>query len=128
MAFNVLAHNRDDHVKNFAFIVDGNDGWKLSPAFDLTFSTGMGGEHTTSVSGQGHPALENLLKVGAKFHMANAVQIVGEVRYAVAQWAALAKKWKVTDTSTATIQDALSKVDQQFQKAPMQPYSQPRRK
>ncbi len=44
MVFNVLAHNRDDHVKNFAFILDDRSGeWSLTPAYDLTFTTGPGG-------------------------------------------------------------------------------------
>jgi serine/threonine-protein kinase HipA len=36
MAFNILAENFDDHLRNFAFIHDGN-GWRLSPAYDLTY-------------------------------------------------------------------------------------------
>ena len=39
MCFNVFAHNRDDHSKNFSFIYDEElKKWKLSPAYDLTFS------------------------------------------------------------------------------------------
>jgi serine/threonine-protein kinase HipA len=38
MVFNVLAHNRDDHVRNFAFTMDARSEWRLSPAYDLTFS------------------------------------------------------------------------------------------
>jgi len=53
MVFNVLMHNRDDHVKNFAFILNKNDDWVVSPAFDLTFSNGPGGQHQTSVDGFG---------------------------------------------------------------------------
>ena len=30
--FNVLAHNRDDHAKNFSFLLDARDDWVLSPA------------------------------------------------------------------------------------------------
>jgi serine/threonine-protein kinase HipA len=37
-AFNVFAHNRDDHAKNFCFLMDPDGKWKVSPAFDLTFS------------------------------------------------------------------------------------------
>ncbi|MFZ4539583.1 type II toxin-antitoxin system HipA family toxin [Propionivibrio sp.] len=122
MAFNVLAHNRDDHVKNFAFLFSKETGWKLSPAFDLTFSAGMGGEHMTSVSGKGHPVLQDVLKVGGKFHIANALQIIGEVRCAVSQWTAIAKKWKLGDESASMVQAAISKVDKGFAEAPMKPY------
>lgn len=51
--FNVLMHNRDDHSRNFAFRLDEQGLWKLSPAFDLTHSFGPGGEHSTSVAGHG---------------------------------------------------------------------------
>lgn len=37
MTFNVLASNRDDHTKNFSFLMDQNGEWSLSPAYDLTF-------------------------------------------------------------------------------------------
>lgn len=61
--FNVMAHNRDDHAKNFAFTRDAVGQWRLSPAFDLTFSFGPGGEHTTSVAGEGRaPARVDLLR------------------------------------------------------------------
>lgn len=37
MVFNILASNRDDHTKNFSFLMDQNGEWSLSPAYDLTF-------------------------------------------------------------------------------------------
>jgi serine/threonine-protein kinase HipA len=51
--FNVIMHNRDDHSRNFAFRMYEQGLWKLSPAFDLTYSFGPGGEHSTSVAGHG---------------------------------------------------------------------------
>ncbi len=38
MIFNIVARNQDDHVKNIAFLMDKSGNWKLSPAFDLSFS------------------------------------------------------------------------------------------
>jgi serine/threonine-protein kinase HipA len=35
MAFNVIARNQDDHVKNIAFLMDREGRWSLSPAFDV---------------------------------------------------------------------------------------------
>lgn len=51
--FNIIMHNRDDHSRNFAFRMDEQGLWNLSPAFDLTYSFGPGGEHATSVAGHG---------------------------------------------------------------------------
>jgi serine/threonine-protein kinase HipA len=66
--FNVYAHNRDDHAKNFAFLYNENeDCWRLSPAYDLTYSNTYFGEHTTSVDGNGkNPGEKELLQVGMK--------------------------------------------------------------
>lgn len=50
---NVLLHNCDDHSRNFAFLMNPQGRWQLSPIFDLTFSFGPGGEHSTSVAGHG---------------------------------------------------------------------------
>ncbi len=66
MCFNIFAHNRDDHSNNFTFLC--NDGiWELSPAYDLTYSNSIGGEHATTVAGEGKsPSLENILAVAKK--------------------------------------------------------------
>lgn len=53
MIFNVLAHNRDDHGKNFAFLMNEQGEWRLAPPYDLTFSYGPGGEHTADIAGKG---------------------------------------------------------------------------
>lgn len=66
MCFNVFAHNRDDHAKNFSWIYDPQqDCWHPSPAYDLTWSTTYFGEHTTTVDGNGkNPGMAELLNVG----------------------------------------------------------------
>ena len=68
MCFNVYAHNRDDHSKNFSFLYDeGEKRWELSPVYDLTYSNSIGGEHATCVNGNGKdPGIEELLAVGTK--------------------------------------------------------------
>ncbi len=67
MCFNVFAHNRDDHSKNFSYIYhEEEDQWRLSPAYDLTYSNTYYGEHTTTVDGNGkNPGIKELLAVGA---------------------------------------------------------------
>ena len=66
MCFNVFAHNRDDHSKNFTYLYDDEkDRWSLSPAYDLTYSSTYYGEHTTTVDGNGrNPGRKELLAVG----------------------------------------------------------------
>lgn len=50
--FNVLFNNRDDHSRNFAFRLGRDRRWRLAPAYDLTFSTGSGGEHQMDICGE----------------------------------------------------------------------------
>lgn len=65
MCFNVFAHNRDDHSKNFTFLYDDEKhSWHLSPAYDLTYSSSIGGEHATCVNGNGkNPGIDDILEV-----------------------------------------------------------------
>ena len=65
MCFNVMTHNLDDHTKNFSFKYTEDLGWRLAPAYDLTYSTTYWGEHTTSVNGKGTNILdEDLIHIG----------------------------------------------------------------
>lgn len=65
MCFNVFSHNRDDHSKNFSYLYDERSGtWRLSPAYDLTYSFSLGGEHATTIHGNGaDPGMADLLAV-----------------------------------------------------------------
>ena len=72
MCFNVYAHNRDDHAKNFSFLYEEEKKcWRLSPAYDLTYSTTYYGEHTTTVAGNGkNPGSKELIFVGTQAGLA----------------------------------------------------------
>ncbi len=74
MCFNVLTHNNDDHTKNFSFQYTENQGWRLAPAYDLTYSDTYWGEHTTSVNGKGKDILdEDLIYVGTASGMEESI-------------------------------------------------------
>ena len=64
MVFNVLIKNRDDHAKNFSFVLQ-NSEWKLSPAYDLLPSAGFNGFHTTTINGQGNPTHKDIFAVAS---------------------------------------------------------------
>ncbi len=49
---NVLEHNRDDHLKNFSFLMDADGRWSLAPFYDFTWSEGADGWQTLSVAGE----------------------------------------------------------------------------
>lgn len=68
MVFNVLAHNRDDHGKNFSYIYDEMEKrYKLSPAYDLTYSFSINNEHATTINGKGRDiSVGDMLDVAKK--------------------------------------------------------------
>lgn len=100
MVFNVLTHNRDDHVKNFSFCLDESGEWRLGPAYDLTFAPGPGGEHSMTVQGQGKtPGKREMWAVGRGEGLKDRdmAAMYDEVRAAVEQWPDLAHENGVID-------------------------------
>ena len=93
MVFNVLTHNRDDHVKNVSFCLDESGDWSLACAYDLTFAPGPGGEHSMTVQGEGKtPGRREMWAVGLGVGLKD-MDMAGmydEVRAAVEQWPILA--------------------------------------
>lgn len=60
MLFNLYASNHDDHGRNHAFLYDRTTRqWRLSPAFDLTFTSGMLSRGLT-IAGEVEPRAETL--------------------------------------------------------------------
>jgi len=89
MVFNVLAHNRDDHSKNFSYLMDKSGEWRLAPAYDLTCSGGINGEHTTAIAGAGRkPGEEHMLRVGESVGLkpAHMRQIIERVQASISRW------------------------------------------
>lgn len=96
--FNVLAHNRDDHAKNFTYLMNHIGEWKLSPAYDLTFSNGPGGEQSTMVMGEGRNiTINHLVKLGqeAKLSKVFIEGVIERTKSALSQWDNLSLEFKV---------------------------------
>lgn len=92
--FNVMGHNRDDHSKNFSFLMDKTGEWKVSPAYDLTFSYGLGGEQSTMVMGEGKsPGIEDLRALGRHLEISDTrvKEIFDQTRDSLGRWGKLAK-------------------------------------
>jgi serine/threonine-protein kinase HipA len=112
--FNVMAHNRDDHSKNFSFLMDERGDWRLSPAYDLTFSSGPGGEQSTMVMGEGKvPKIEHLHALGqaAGFSKHKVNQTIERTRAALSAWQGLAGEHRIRKTDIKLIGDRLKKID-----------------
>jgi len=93
MAFNIIARNQDDHVKNIAFLMDKSGTWSLSPAFDMTYSFNPTGDWTVShqmtMNGKRDDFTMDDFKACAKvasMKRRRAETIVNEVRESVSRW------------------------------------------
>ena len=107
MVFNVLAHNKDDHVKNFSFMKD-ESGWLLTPAYDLTFSSGMGNQHTTSASGEGNPTLNAIRKIAEDLQIDQWEETAREVFDAVSSWESFAADLQIPKTIANKYRSAIA--------------------
>jgi serine/threonine-protein kinase HipA len=106
--FNVLAHNRDDHSKNFSFLMDKNGHWKLAPAYDLTFSNSSYGFHSTTVAGESkNPTLEHLTVLAKHFGIKNPNPIFEEVKEAISQFGILGTNNGISTDSMKLITGSL---------------------
>ena len=105
MVFNVLAHNRDDHTRQHAFLMGEDGAWRLAPAYDLTCSAGPGGEHYLAVEGEGRAITRAQVTALGRRHgltERSIAAVIDEVRGALAEWPRLSAEAGVT-VSTAEI-------------------------
>lgn len=110
-AFNVYSHNRDDHSKNFSFLMNEQGEWQFAPAYDLTFSYSGYGFHSTMIAGESkNPGRKELMKLAAHFGLKNAGPVIEEVQEAIGQWGAIASEQDITKETRNTIQSAMDKI------------------
>lgn len=109
MAFNVLARNRDDHVKNHAFLMDETGVWRPTPAFDLTYANLR--EHALLVGNNAKdPSRSDMLEVTRAVHIPDdrTLDIVQHVRSVVADWKVYAKEANVAPSLTRDIDGSIN--------------------
>ncbi|MDQ3919856.1 MAG: type II toxin-antitoxin system HipA family toxin [Acidobacteriota bacterium] len=110
MAFNVFAHNRDDHVKNFSYLMDRSGEWRFAPAYDIVFSQGPRGEHTMAVAGEAaRPTERDMLRVAedCDVDVRRAREIMREVRDAINQWPRFALDTGVSGETVSRIEKVI---------------------
>ncbi|NKL01300.1 type II toxin-antitoxin system HipA family toxin [Rhizobium leguminosarum bv. viciae] len=111
MVFNVYARNRDDHAKNHAFLMNADGRWILSPAYDLTFSSGPGGEHSVDIAGEGrNPDIKHLLTVSRQASISDqdARDVIDQVRTAIEGWQQFAEKAGLSKSRTTELDRILN--------------------
>jgi len=115
MIFNVVARNHDDHSKNFAFMLDQNNQWKLTPAYDLAYSYKPGSKwvnsHWMTINNKRDNfnrddfySFKNLSPIFSKKYVDGVIDNTVEQ---VSQWPVLAKEYGVPNSLIETISDNL---------------------
>ena len=114
MAFNVIARNQDDHVKNIAFLMDRDGTWSLAPAFDVTYSYNPSGawtsRHQMTLNGKRDGfTLEDFKACArsASMKRGRAETILEEVRSVVSRWEQYAEESGVSLEQRDKIQKTL---------------------
>ena len=103
LAFNVMACNVDDHTKNFAFMMNREGAWSITPAYDLTFSVDCSApsycnRHTMTVNGKDeHITKEDLIYFAKINGIRGGEKILSEVKEAVMHFEAFGKDAGVSD-------------------------------
>ena len=97
LVFNVLAHNFDDHAKNFSFMMDRQGNWTLSPAYDYVFTSSahqwFSRGHQITINKKAlNITLEDLIAVADKAGINRPQEIIEKIRSALSKWRIHAKR------------------------------------
>jgi len=91
MVFSLATVNCDDHLKNFAFLMDEGGAWRLSPAYDVSFAENDAwtAQHQMSVAGKFRGITrQDCVRVAGAFDIreSQAGEIIDAVFEAVSLW------------------------------------------
>jgi len=101
IVFTVMVSNTDDHLRNHGFIYQRNEGWRLSPAYDINPTPLEIAPHvlTTSIDFYDNSAsLEIAMNVAKDFRLEKqeAQSIINEVASSVKQWRIVASSFGIS--------------------------------
>lgn len=104
--FNVCMHNRDDHTKNFSYLMNARGEWMLSPAYDLTFNTGLNGHHQMDIEGESlYPTRKHLLALAknAGLSLRLCTQTIDDILAMTDQVGDILKQYPIRSSTVETI-------------------------
>lgn len=108
--FNVVFNNRDDHSKNFSFLLDEHLEWKLAPCYDLTFSLGPHGWHQMTIMGEGvKPSRTNLLALAKDCDLKGswASSVIDRITTRAGDFLQEAQRWSIRPVTLREIAKAI---------------------
>ena len=116
LVFNILISNTDDHLRNHGFLYAGQEGWRLSPAYDLNpvptdikpriLATAINEEDNTA-------SLALAMEVAGYFDLedSKAREIAKQVGKAVSKWRDEAARRGITKTEIERMSSAFEHDD-----------------
>lgn len=120
MVFNCVAVNQDDHVKNISFLMDRSGKWRLSPAYDITYSYDVTNKwlsaHQMTINGKkSNICLSDLLEVGKKMGLKKkkCMDIISKISHVASDFEKYANEANIREKTYADIKKILdqNKVD-----------------
>lgn len=114
MVLNILIFNFDDHAKNFAYLMDKKGNWKISPAYDITYSKGLMKSHTTTVGGKDlNITRDDVLKI-AKAQSIKQTTAIKIIDKCIAVARTFEEKAKNIELEISTISECKTDIDSQI--------------
>ncbi|MDB4324727.1 type II toxin-antitoxin system HipA family toxin [bacterium] len=114
MVFSLATVNYDDHLKNFAFLMDAQGRWTLSPAYDVAYAENDGWtrQHQMSVRGKFLGITRaDCVAVAKEFDIREreAYEIMDQVLDAVGDWEVKAREVELDDAFRRKMTERLAR-------------------
>lgn len=92
IVFNYIGSNKDDHAKNFSFVMNNKGEWSLSPAYDVGFSKGQNDLHQMRLGNKFCNAeISDFRSLAEDFDINKWESIIEKTLTAFEKWPSLAK-------------------------------------
>jgi len=112
--FNVMGVNRDDHAKNFSFLLPQDGEWQLAPAYDVTHSNwGASWTESQKMSVNGHfvdISLNDLRTMGERHGVPGIEMILDDVSETLDNWREFAAQADVDNVTAEHIAKDLTEL------------------
>lgn len=125
VVFNVAFNNRDDHPKNFAYLMSPSGQWRLAPAYDVTFCEGPNGYHQMDVMGEAlRIGREHLLTLGveeAELSARDAADIIDRVCHVASGFTVSARRQFPGGITPDTLRTIQARIDDNIKRLRLGP-------
>ncbi|MCF6308897.1 MAG: HipA domain-containing protein [Sulfurimonas sp.] len=79
MLFNLIFGNRDDHSRNFSYLMDKDGAWRGAPAYDLTFTTNKHHQLMFDYKNGYRLKKRDIEKIATTFGIKNSTEIIEQM-------------------------------------------------